>query len=90
MELIVHRSLCDVSEEVPPHFAVLEPLGDDLTRLRASTSNLEWFASRILSLPFEMEIISPSELRDAARRHAERLLRASQGPTPEPALNQSK
>lgn len=78
VELIVKRPMCEVMEEVPPHFAVLEELSADRTRLRASTSNLDWFASRVLSLPFEMEIVSPPELRQAARVHAERLLRASE------------
>ena len=77
VEVIVHRPICDVAEEVPPHFAVLEDLGENRTRMRASTSNLDWFASRILALPFEMQIISPPQLREAARIHAERLLRAA-------------
>lgn len=81
VEIIVKHDLCEVQEDVPPHFAVLEDLGENRVLLRASTSNLDWFASRILSLPFEMEIISPPELREAARHHAERLLRAAQVPT---------
>lgn len=81
VELIIKHPLCDVAEEVPPHFAVLEALAESETRLRASTSNLDWFASRVLSMPFEMEIISPPELREAAKLHAERLLRAAQAVT---------
>lgn len=78
VEIIVKEEMCVVEEEVPPHFAVLEELGENRVRLRASTSSLDWFASRILSLPFEMEIVSPPELREAARHHAQRLLRAAQ------------
>lgn len=77
VEIIVHRSRCDVAEEISPHFAVLEELTGNRTRLRASTSNLDWFASRVLSLPFEMEIISPPELREVVKSHAARLLRAA-------------
>lgn len=79
VEIIVHMPIEYVAEDVPPHFAVLESLGENLTRLRASTSNLDWFASRVVSLPFEMEIVSPPELRQAAVAHAERLLRAANG-----------
>lgn len=81
VEIIIRHPLEEVAEDVPAHFAVLEDLGDDGTRLRASSSNLDWFAARVLSLPFEMEIISPPELRQAARFHAERLLRAAGGST---------
>lgn len=78
VEMIVEHPICEVEEDVPPHFAVLEELTENSTRLRASTSNLDWFASRVLSLPFEMKIISPPELRQAARDHAARLLRAAE------------
>ena len=81
VEIIVKHPYCELLDEVPPHFAVLEDLGNECTRLRASTSNLDWFASRVLSLPFEMEIISPPELRDAAKHHAQRLLRAAHEPS---------
>ena len=77
VELIIDRPCSEVAEEVPPHFAVLEELDNCKTRLRASTSSLEWFASRILALPFEMEIVSPPELREVAKLHAERILRAA-------------
>ena len=80
VEIIVKHPYCELLDEVPPHFAVLEDLGNECTRLRASTSNLDWFASRVLSLPFEMEIISPPELRDAAKHHAQRLMRAAYEP----------
>jgi len=80
VELIVEHPICEVEEEVPPHFAVLEELAENRTRLRASTSNLDWFAARVLSLPFEMKILSPPELREAARNHAARLTRAAENP----------
>lgn len=78
VEIIVDHPLCEVEEDVPPHFAVLEEISENSTRLRASTSNLDWFAARVLSLPFEMRIISPPELKEAARNHAARLNRAAE------------
>lgn len=77
VEIIIESPLHDVEEEVPAHFAVLEEISPERTRLRASTSSLNWFASRVLALPWEMRILSPPELRQAARDHAARLLRAS-------------
>lgn len=78
VEMIIEHPISEVEEEIPRHFAVLEEISANRTRLRASTSNLGWFASRALSLPFEMTIISPPELRQAARDHAARLLRAAE------------
>lgn len=77
VEIELECSIDDAREDIPPTFAVLEEIAPDRTRLRASSSNLNWFASRVLSLPWEMKIISPPELRTAAQAHAARLLRAA-------------
>ncbi len=79
VELIIDGPLCDVEEYAPPHFAILEELPDGRTHLRASSSNLDYFAGRVLALPFPIEIVSPPELRTLARRHAERLWAAAGG-----------
>jgi predicted DNA-binding transcriptional regulator YafY len=54
--------------------AVLEPDGDDWTMLLASSDEMEWFAWRLLDVPFDIEVLEPAELRDAFRRIGERAL----------------
>ncbi|MBG3904699.1 YafY family transcriptional regulator [Pseudomonas aeruginosa] len=62
-----------------------EPLGllseeeDGATLLRARTDDLDWFARRLCGLPFGFEIRQPVELREALRRHLERLLQELAG-----------
>lgn len=73
IEIIVHAPIDHVADAIPRQMAVLEELPDDRTRLKASTSNLQWFGSRILFMPYVMEIISPPELREVASDHAARL-----------------
>jgi predicted DNA-binding transcriptional regulator YafY len=73
VEIVVEAPLDIVRDHVPRQFAVLEPIDADRTRLRASTSNLDWYAWRISSLPFPMTVIEPQELRETFRNAAERL-----------------
>jgi len=75
VELEVDAPPAAVRAELPRHFAELEPLENGRTRLRSSTSNLGWFAWRIADLPFALRVVSPSELRDALREHADVLRR---------------
>lgn len=79
VEIIIDCPLDVLAEEIPRHTAILESLPDGRTRLRGGTSNLDWYASRVLYMPYPMEIIAPPELRDIARRHAERLTRIAEG-----------
>lgn len=74
IEVEIDATCEQVREHVPRRFAVLEPLEDGRTRLRASSSSLGWFAWRVSSLPFRMTVVSPPELRDAFRAAGERLL----------------
>ena len=62
-----------VREYVPRTFAVLEPDGDDRTTLLASADELEWFAWRLMGLPYDLTVIEPPELREAFRRIGERM-----------------
>lgn len=81
VEVEVDAPVDAVRDYVPRQFAVLEPLNDARTRLRASTSSLDWYAWRLSSLPFRMAVISPLELRDAFRAAGERLLAAAESGT---------
>jgi predicted DNA-binding transcriptional regulator YafY len=68
----VDAPLGAVREELPPRFAVAEPLPDGRTRLRCSAECLEWIAWRLLPLPWPVTIIEPDELRDAFAALADR------------------
>lgn len=77
--LLVQAGLADVEAWVPRHLGVLEAVDEATTRLRSSTSNLDYFAWRIGDLPFPMTVVAPDELRGAFRKHAERLLAVARG-----------
>ena len=79
VEIIVHAPIEELAEEIPSHTAMLEEIGPDRTRVRGTTSNLRWYAARILLLPYHMEILQPEELRQEARQHAARLARIAEG-----------
>lgn len=79
VELIVHAPKCEVEEYLPGHWAILEEISEDRTRLTASSSNLDFFAGRAFALPYPLTIVSPPELRELARKHAEHLLAAADG-----------
>jgi predicted DNA-binding transcriptional regulator YafY len=70
----VHAPIGQVRRCVPRVLAVLEPDGDDWTMLLASSDEMEWFAWRLLDVPFDIEVLEPAELRDAFRRIGERAL----------------
>ncbi len=74
VEVRVDAPIDEVRRFVPRVLAVLEPDGDDSTMLRASTDELEWFAWRLLDLPFAIQVLEPAALRDAFRRIGERTL----------------
>ena len=73
VETVIEAPLDVVRRYLPRQFAVLERIDDERTRLRASSSSLEWFAWRMSSLPFPMTVVSPPELRDAFRDLSARL-----------------
>ncbi|MDP9318034.1 MAG: YafY family transcriptional regulator [Actinomycetota bacterium] len=77
--LLVHAPREDVEGWVPRHLGVLESLDSETTRLRSSTSNLDYFAWRISDLPFALTVVAPDELRGAFERHALRMLEVARG-----------
>lgn len=78
VELEVEAAPAEVCAELPRHFAELGQLPGSRTRVRSSTSNLDWFAWRIAELPFAVRVVYPSELRDTLRRHADVLRQMAQ------------
>ena len=72
MSLLVHAPHAEVEAWFPRYLGVCEAVGRDVTRLRSSTSNLDYFVLRISDHPFAMTVEEPPELRDAfARRPAD-------------------
>lgn len=58
---------------LPRHFAIVEPIDETHCLVRASSSDLEWFAWRLARIPHPMTVLEPVELRDAFRQHAAHL-----------------
>ena len=73
-QIVIHAPVERVRHWLESHFAVLEPLDDQRTLLTSGTDDLYWFAWKVLTMPFEMEIVNPPELRDAMRQMGERMI----------------
>lgn len=69
----VDAAMDDVRCHVPRALAVLEVDSDDRTILMASTDDVDWFAWRLMNIPYELTVIEPPELRDAFGRIGERM-----------------
>lgn len=81
IEIIVAAPIDEVQRWLESHFAVLEPLADGRTLLTSGTDNLAWFSWRVLTMPFDLEIVKPHELRDTMRQMGERMI-ANSGAVP--------
>jgi predicted DNA-binding transcriptional regulator YafY len=77
--LLVHAPLAEVEGWVPRYLGVLEEVDPQTTRLRSSTSNLDYFAWRISDVALPMTVLAPEELRGAFERHAQRMLATARG-----------
>ncbi len=73
VSLLLHASLAEVERWLPRYVGVCEAVGPDVTRVRSSTSNLDYFVLRISDHPFAMTVEEPPELRDAFARCAHRM-----------------
>ena len=74
VELVVSAPLAEVAHWIPRDFGLLDALGPDRTRMRASTSNLTYFALRVSELPFDVSVVTPPELAKMFTAHGERML----------------
>jgi predicted DNA-binding transcriptional regulator YafY len=70
----VHAPIAEVRPHVRTSFAVLERDGDGETMLLASADDVDWFAWRLMAVPFAMTVLEPPELREAFGRIGERML----------------
>jgi predicted DNA-binding transcriptional regulator YafY len=79
--LLLHGAQSEVEQWIPRHLGVLESAGPDLTRMRSSTSNLDYFVLRVSDMPFDITVVEPGELRQAFARCADRMAGvAARGP----------
>jgi predicted DNA-binding transcriptional regulator YafY len=76
--LLVHGSLAEVEPFIPRHLGVVEDAGPGLTRMRSSTSNLDYFVLRITDMPYDVTVVEPQALREAFARTAARMAAAAQ------------
>jgi predicted DNA-binding transcriptional regulator YafY len=75
VEVIVDAPIDRVREHVPTALAVLQRYGRERTRLLASSDDADWFAWRLMDVPFDMKVIEPVELREAFGRLGARMQR---------------
>ena len=78
IEIIIGAPLDEAQRWLETHFALLESLPDGRTLLTSGSDDLQWFAWRVLTLPFTIEIVKPLELRRTMREMGERLIANSE------------
>jgi predicted DNA-binding transcriptional regulator YafY len=81
-EVVIDAPLAVVERCLPRTLGRLEAVDDGATRLVGSTSNPAWYAEQLAALPASYRIVSPPEVRDAARIIGRRLLAAAGDPGP--------
>lgn len=72
VDVLLHTDLSTARQAFSSGFGLLEPVADGVL-LHSSADDLDWFARRLASLPFDFEIRTPSGLRSALSRHAAHL-----------------
>jgi predicted DNA-binding transcriptional regulator YafY len=77
VSLLFHAPLTEVEPWLPRHLGVCQAVDSHTTRVRSSTSNLDYFVLRISDHPFQMTVEEPTELRGAFARAAERFASAA-------------
>jgi predicted DNA-binding transcriptional regulator YafY len=81
VEIVIHAPIDQVQRWLESHFAVLEALDEQRTLLTSGADDLHWFSWKVLTMPFDLEIVKPPELRVAMRQMGERMI-ANSGAIP--------
>jgi predicted DNA-binding transcriptional regulator YafY len=76
IHVILHASVEQAAERVPPAAGTLEALGDDKCVLHTGDSSLDALAVHLALLGFDFEVREPAELAERIRGLAARLSRA--------------
>jgi hypothetical protein len=79
VDVLVDASVEETSRSLPRSMGVLEPDGAGRTRIRATTSNPDWYAGRLAAIPATFRVLGSAELQKAVAALGQRLLRASGG-----------
>jgi predicted DNA-binding transcriptional regulator YafY len=82
VEVVIDAPADTAARCLPRTLGQLEPLDAGTTRLTGSTSNPAWYAEQLAAIPAPYRIVSCPELQKAARVLGQRLLAASDSPTP--------
>ncbi len=77
VDVLIDASVREVAGWLPRSLGTLEPTDDGRTRLRASTSDPNWYAGRLAILPFAFRVDGSAELRRAAGGLGRRLMAAA-------------
>jgi predicted DNA-binding transcriptional regulator YafY len=78
VDVSIDASPAAVARWLPRSLGTLVPDGAGRTRLRASTSEPDWYAGRLAVLPYPFRVHGSAELRDAMADLGRRLLAASE------------
>lgn len=78
IEIVLGAPLTEVQHWIETHFAILKQLPDGRTLLTSGSDDLHWFAWRILTIPFTIEVVKPLELKRVMREMGERLIANSE------------
>jgi hypothetical protein len=76
VEVVVDAPVDAVPGWLPRHLGRLEPIDADRTRLVGTTDEPLWYARHLTAIEAPYRIVSPRELRDAARDLGRRLTQA--------------
>jgi predicted DNA-binding transcriptional regulator YafY len=79
VEVIIDAPFGAMASRVPRSLGRLEPAGPDACRLAGTTSNPQWYAEQLATLPAAFRIVAGPEVSHAARTLGERLLVAVDG-----------
>ncbi|MBZ5737951.1 helix-turn-helix transcriptional regulator [Nocardioides mangrovi] len=79
IEVLVDAPPSWVSRWVPRSLALLEPVGEDRTRMVATTEDPDWYARQLAAIPVSFTVVEGPELRAALAALAARLA-GSAGP----------
>jgi predicted DNA-binding transcriptional regulator YafY len=77
VDVVIEAGVAETSRYLPRSLGLLEPDGGGRTRLRASTSNPDWYARQLATLPVPFRVVGSPELRKAVTALAQQLATAS-------------
>jgi predicted DNA-binding transcriptional regulator YafY len=79
VDVVVDATPEETARWIRRSLARLEPDGDGRTRLRASTSEPDWYARQLAAIPAPLRVLGSPEIRRAVADLSQRLARAAAG-----------